>query len=138
MSIAGVWYNELGSEMTLQVAGKTLAGYYISKVGAGAGIPFELVGMVDAVDSTPSVAFCVVWQAAGIDAQAVTAWGGQLQVQSDGTDVIVTTWLLTMETISSENWKSTLVGKDMFTRTQPSVEVVDAARKQLAASHPLK
>ena len=51
---------------------------------------------------------------------STTTWSGQLQFNDQGDPTILTTWLLTSQTIAVDNWKSTTVGKDNFVPYIPS------------------
>ena len=132
MPLDGTWYNELNSEMILSVSeapnsGSIVTGTYQSKVGDAAGI-YTLTGITDqgTGDATPNLGFTVSWVNPTYgNTNSVTAWSGQLQ-EIDGEEVITTFWLLTQETTPANNWKSTLVGHDTFTRTPPTKEQIAA------------
>ena len=139
MSIEGTWFNELGSEMVFRVNGTSISGTYETKVGDAAGI-YQLNG---ALDDKPNVSgqaigFVVAWvnQAHG-SSHSVTSWSGQYQT-IDGEEVIITFWLLTAETDPQNDWESTLIGKDIFTRFAPSQSDVTKRLKLGPASHPLR
>jgi len=66
----------------------------------------------------------------------VTTWSGEVQTDKDGEEVIRTTWLLTMETAQNANWKSTLIGKDTFTRTKPTKAQIDKILGTRDLPHP--
>ncbi|MCW3104377.1 MAG: hypothetical protein JWO09_2817 [Bacteroidetes bacterium] len=118
------WYNELGSQMQIQIDPTTgnITGQYTTNVGTGSG-QYALVGQVDLVGSQNSnaIGFVVVWTNGTGSSEAVTTWSGQLI--NNGT--ILTTWLLTAETALPDTWKSTLVGQDVFTQNQPSKAEID-------------
>ena len=122
MTLAGKWYNELGSMMTLKVKNGQLSGTYHTAVGktkkSGS---YALIGRYDAKAKKKNCAlgFVVSWQNTVQAIGSVTAWSGQYQVRKRQ-ETILTTWLLTDETKSANNWKSTLVGSDTFTRNPPS------------------
>ena len=137
MNINGIWYNELGSSMTLATNGKNITGMYQTAVGNASG-QYDLVGQIDTnVGSSTAIGFVVMWNNASGSSDCVTVWSGQCQV-INGEDIIVTTWLLTGETDPSDDWASTLINKDVFTRAQPAAEVI---KKNLAKgvkhSHPV-
>jgi hypothetical protein len=70
----------------------------------------------------------------------VTAWSGEYRVKhTDGADqeVLKTTWLLTIETKEADEWKSTLVGQDVFTRRVRGKDELSAARAMKRRSHPV-
>lgn len=108
------WYNELGSAMHLFVNGKSITGTYHTVVGDANG-EYDLVGQID-IDSGESsaIGFVVVWNNASGSSDSVTAWSGQFKLVGQ-TPTILTTWLLTKETALSDDWRSTIVGKDRFT-----------------------
>lgn len=146
MSLEGTWYNELGSEMTLQITQTTLCGSsqtvlcgtYQTKVGDASGI-YNLVGAFDTDPSSngQALGFVVAWvnQQNG-SSNSVTCWSGQYQM-IDGEEVLTAFWLLTAETPISSDWQATLIGKDVFTRNEPPQEQVARALKSGPASHPL-
>jgi hypothetical protein len=118
VGVEGTWHNQLGSSMTLEVKGNELHGIYETAVGNAKG-KYSLYGARVSDPSSPgeALAFVVAWlnDEAGIS-QSVTAWSGQWQ-EVDGEEFIDTTWLLTREADRPEEWESTLVGKDVFTRS---------------------
>jgi hypothetical protein len=123
MDLNGTWYNELGSIMTLQTNGNIISGTYQTAVGDASGI-YSLIGQI-IVDESSSLAlgWVVVWQNQYGNSDSVTTWSGQLQ-SVNGTPTIVTTWLLTSETDPNDDWHSTIVGKDVFTNSKPTVEEI--------------
>ncbi|HWH08341.1 MAG TPA: avidin/streptavidin family protein [Candidatus Thermoplasmatota archaeon] len=134
MPLDGVWYNELGSKMTLKTNGAQLMGLYETAVGAAKG-EYPLAGLFT-LDPEPTLGFVVAWQNSFGSLRSTTAWSGQYQNQS-GVESLVTTWLLTSDTTPDQNWASTLVGQDVFTRQPPPRAQVEKALLRRAASHPL-
>ena len=139
MSVAGNWYNELGSMMSLHVDGLSITGTYQTGVGDAEGI-YQLTGSVD-INGDPSgrgqaIGWVVVWVNLYGNSHSVTTWSGQYQI-IDGVDEIETLWLLTSETPSSSDWASTLVNKDTFTRTAPSKEMIAKAKRKRMPAHPV-
>jgi hypothetical protein len=134
MALDGDWYNELKSKMVLSVTGAGITGTYHTAVGNATGV-YDLVGRIDSkAGSSRGIAFVVSWENTYGNSESVTAWSGEVQV--DGQDErILTTWLLTMETDPANNWESTIVGQDVFTRTPPSDADVKA-RLLRAIPHP--
>jgi Avidin family len=138
LSLAGRWYNELGSTMKLKVAGSKISGQYQTKVGDASGW-YDLVGRLDRGGKRSlGMGFVVSWQNAHKRANAVTAWSGQLQRRSDGSEVLLTTWLLTEETKSKNNWKSTIIGQDEFNREPQTASPSRGSIRQHAPPHPAK
>jgi hypothetical protein len=138
MGLEGVWYNELGSQMTLSVDGAVITGTYMTAVGDAQG-QYPLYG---AANSNPSsfgqaVGWVVAWVNDSGDADSVTAWSGQYQ-QIDGGDTLTAMWLLTSETPAAEDWASTQVGQDVFTRQLPAPEAIARRLKVGHPSHPMK
>jgi hypothetical protein len=66
----------------------------------------------------------------------VTGWSGQYQI-IDGQETIVAMWLLTIQQRPADDWKSTLVGRDTFTRAAPSPAQVEAYARMYPWSHPV-
>lgn len=132
----GTWYNELGSDMVLNVSGSSVWGTYYSAVG-DATRRYDLAGRIDP-DPLPSgqaLGWTVAWANAYRNTHSATAWSGQYQT-IDGNEEIVALWLLTSETPPEQDWASTLVGKDVFTRTRRSDEEIEANRRRVAPAHP--
>lgn len=129
MDINGSWFNELGSQMILQVNAKNITGTYHTKVGDASG-KYELSGKVDTDnDESTAIGWVVLWNNEFGSSDSVTSWSGQIQVL-DGIETIVTTWLLTTETDEDDTWHSTLIGKDTFTRLEPSADVKEINLKK--------
>lgn len=135
MALDGDWYNELKSKMVLTVKGASVTGQYHTAVGNASGI-YDLVGRIDdQAGSSRAIAFVVSWQNSDGNSESATAWSGEVQVEGQEDERIITTWLLTMETDPQNNWKSTIVGQDVFTRTPPSDAAVKSRLLQ-ALPHP--
>lgn len=138
MSIAGKWYNELGSTMVLDVEpGGFIKGPYETAVGDAQGV-YSLTGWVDpdvGPTGSTAIAFTVLWNNQSGNSHSVTGWSGQYQVVN-GTECILTHWLLTSETDPSDSWQSTLIGSDTFLRQPPSAERTALRRAAGPASHP--
>jgi avidin family protein len=135
MDITGTWYNELGSKMVIEeVSEGGFYGTYHTTVSASkppAEGVYVLSGRLtdEMADGSQAIGFVVAWQNAYGDRGSVTAWSGELQGSADGV-VLRTTWLLTSSTKPDDDWKSTLIGTDVFTRTPPEVVA------NTAPSHP--
>lgn len=136
MNPGGVWYNELGSNMVLEVSGSSVWGTYYSAVGNSAK-RYELVGRIDTqpAPAGQALGWAVAWVNSSGNSHSATSWSGQYQIV-DGIEEIVALWLLTYETPPDQDWASTLVGKDVFTRYQPTPEQIEHARRRSMASHP--
>ena len=119
MGLQGKWYNELGSAMELEVKGNLVSGTYYPAVGDALG-HYAVAGATDAeaLGANQAVGLVVAWVNEQGNAHSVTAWSGQLQVV-DGEEILRTTWLLTRETEPNQDWQSTLIGTDTFTRRPP-------------------
>jgi len=136
MNLGGTWYNELKSKMVLTVNGPSVTGTYETAVGDATG-QYAVVGRTETgAQGSQSVAFAVCWQNDSGSSRSCTAWSGQLQVDRNGKESIVTTWLLTGDTAAAGDWKSTVVGQDLFHRDAPA-EVPQVASLRQAPSHPL-
>lgn len=130
MQINGSWYNELGSKMEIAVAvDGTITGMYQTAVGNAKGI-YPLAGRteVDSPNDDQNIGFVVSWWNEYGNSHSVTTWSGQVQ-EIDGQQIMRTTWLLTSETDPKDDWASTLVSIDVFTRERPSAEVVAHAKR---------
>jgi hypothetical protein len=133
---SGLWYNELGSMMQLNVSGGNVWGWYYSAVGT-AKATYPLSGQINPQPYPFSqvLGWAVAWTNAYANAHSSTSWSGQYQTV-DNQEEIVAFWLLTSETQEQDDWEATLVGKDVFTRRMPAPADVDKARKRTAKSHP--
>ncbi|HEY9799509.1 MAG TPA: avidin/streptavidin family protein [Leptolyngbyaceae cyanobacterium] len=116
-TLVGTWSNELGSKLTINnEENGQISGYYETSVSQGgcAKGKFPLVGRTN----LPLVGFVVSWTNESSKCNSVTTWSGQLQK-----DKLVTTWLLTLGTVPKNNWQSTYVNKDIFTKeSSPNVQ----------------
>lgn len=113
------WRNEEGSIMELAYGSDgSLSGTYQS--GVGDKHRFLLSGRWDTTPSQNNSYACgwsVVWKnRSGVDLDEVTSWSGHHICNKLGY-IIKTTWLLTQDTVLANDWKSTLIGQDIFTRT---------------------
>lgn len=124
--LTGNWRNQLGSELRLVADGEGgLRGGFRNAIGVGAGERHDLVGCYDpasAQDSTV-LAFVVEWPAA----HSVTAWSGQFHPE-EGT--ITASWVMTSEAGPGDEWKATLVGRDVFWRNDGDAVPSDGAANQ--------
>jgi avidin family protein len=121
MGLDGRWYNELGSSMVLHLGsdGRSLTGTYHSAVGQAVE-QYDFVGRLDSDPrASTGLGWTVSWENEKLNAHSVTTWSGQYRVV-DGDEFIATTWLLTREGTADDEWESTLVGKDLFSRNPPA------------------
>lgn len=110
--LEGTWRNQLGSTLTLHVDGLGgLQGTFLSGT-AHSSIPVAVKGSYDPTcpprDST-ALGFVVDWT----EVHAVTAWSG---LYRPGEDTIRATWLMTAATDADREWRSTVLGHDLFQR----------------------
>jgi hypothetical protein len=133
---SGIWYNELGSQMELNVSGNNVWGWYYSAVGV-AQYTYPLAGEINTQPYPYSqvLGWAVAWTNAYQNAHSVTAWSGQYQT-IDGQEEIIAFWLLTSETPELQDWEATLIGRDVFTRTMPTAKQIARMRKRKAKPHP--
>lgn len=123
MGLEGTWYNELGSTLVIkQVADGTLVGTYETAVSDGcAKGEFALTGRTDVASDGDTVGFAVTWLNDQSNCNSTTTWAGQYW-SIGGQESITTVWLLVMRTSPEDQWASTLVGEDIFTREPLSAE----------------
>jgi hypothetical protein len=145
MPLDGTWYNELQSTMQLAVAADgSVSGTYQTAVSGSncAQGTFPVSGRARPGGGTKvNVGFAVSWENAQSTCDAVTAWSGEyrtVSVNGVQTEMIKTTWLLTIETDQPDDWKSTLIGQDVFTRTPPTPQQLQVAKTTKRLSHPGK
>ncbi|KOV08744.1 hypothetical protein ADK91_13470 [Streptomyces sp. XY511] len=129
--ITGTWYNQLGSTFIVTAgADGSLTGTYESAVG-NAESRYVLTGRYDSTPATDgsgtALGWTVAWKNNFRNAHSATTWSGQYVAGSEAR--INTQWLLTSGTTEANNWKSTLVGHDTFTKVKPSAASIDAAKK---------
>jgi len=121
-SLAGVWYNELGSRIELNQSQNTqLIGKYWTAVERTNGTlttnHSDIIGTVTYKEAGSVFGFSVMWR----DGQAMTLWTGQCVVCGDE-EVLETSWLLRSRVDDClDKWKSTLIGQNTFTHTQQIV-----------------
>lgn len=106
----------------------------VSPTGSTQG-SYQLVGRTDAEGGGEAVAFLVCWQNDTSNHHSVTTWSGQAQ-RIKGEDQIIAMWLLTVETSPEQDWYSTHVGYDIFTRVQPTEEEIKQRVRKKQRSHP--
>ncbi|KOU88075.1 MULTISPECIES: streptavidin [Streptomyces] len=127
--ILGTWYNQLGSVMVVtRAANGGFVGTYESAVG-NAEKRYVMTGRYDSApaDGTgTAVGWTVAYRNAHRNAHSVATWSGQYVGGSQ--ERIVTQWLLSYGTTPADQWKSTFLGHDEFTRVKPSAADVEKAR----------
>jgi hypothetical protein len=134
MDLNGDWFNELGSKMTLTVTGQAITGMYQTAVGDADGI-YALAGRLSiSEDEQVTLGFVVAWQNDKRSTDSATSWSGEAR-EINNDETILTTWLLTVETTPDDDWKSTLIGKDTFTRNQPGEQAIAKANSIRPPSH---
>ena len=83
--------------------------------------------MIKMVQSGGTIGWAITFNNDQGNSKSTTTWSGQRQLGSDGRPVILTTWLLTSQSdTSSENWSSTLINQDNFSRSFPRDEKIRA------------
>ena len=139
MSIAGDWFNELGSmvKFTLDPQDqRQISGTYHTNVGQAQQKNYPLVGRCDAAGLPDQVvSWAVVWDppdpappSEPPRRPSITGWVGQYHVVL-GIEFITTTWLLTRMTDAADDWESTMVSMDFFFRTQPTPQMINLAKQ---------
>ncbi|MGP3924239.1 streptavidin [Streptomyces sp. 8N616] len=129
--ITGTWYNQLGSTFIVTAtADGGLVGTYESTVG-NAENRYVLTGRYDSAAATDgsgtALGWTVAWRNEYRNAHSATTWSGQYV--SGSQEKIATQWLLTSGTTPANEWKSTLVGHDVFTKNKPSAAAIAQAKK---------
>jgi hypothetical protein len=140
MSINGVWYNQLGSVMTLstQLDGGVF-GLYNSAVG-NARYNYTLTGRFDARPPPGygvSLGWVVTYRNDFLNAHSTATWSGQY-FNNGASESILTHWLLTTSTLPGpkHDWNSTNLGTDTFTRAVPHpAEIAKAQALTMASPH---
>jgi hypothetical protein len=136
--LEGSWYNELGSTMvikTIDPTNQTVLGTYqsaVSSSGCAQGV-FPLVGSSDVLAGGQTFGWTVCWLNASSKCWSTTSWAGQL-LEDNAT--ITALWLLTMKVDPDEEWASTLIGQNVFTRNQPTEDEVVQALRTKRHPHP--
>ncbi|KAJ7217058.1 Tamavidin2, avidin-like biotin-binding proteins from an edible mushroom [Mycena pura] len=139
--LKGVWYNELGSNMSLNIfdeRGGEFSGEYNSTVGKAVN-SYGLSGWVDS-DPPRGQGISIGWAVSYRNAHSTATWSGQFfdsDHAGEGHDdhhdhggKIITQWLLTTSTLPGpkNTWNSTHLGRDTFTRRKPSHAEIAQAR----------
>lgn len=111
----GVWRNQLGSELVVHA---DTFGALTGSFRAAGGHDQAGHAVTGSYDVTASgddcvLAFTVRWP----EAHGVTVWAGRFR-HEDGT--LVATWLMTSDLPPEEEWRSTLIGHDVFERVAPA------------------
>ncbi len=137
MDLTGTWYNELGSQMVIESAcDGMLTGYYNTSVG-DAKCNYVLTGRYDHLKDRRSLGWTVTWVNKDYsNSKSTTSWSGQYQLDHANQPQILTTWLLTVQTKPEDDWNSTNIGQDVFTRACPINEVILKTKHQGRCSHP--
>ncbi|ARE77667.1 MULTISPECIES: streptavidin [unclassified Streptomyces] len=135
-SVLGTWYNQLGSTMVVtKAANGGFVGTYESAVG-NAEKRYVMTGRYDSAPATDgsgtAVGWTVAYRNAYRNAHSVATWSGQYIGGSQ--ERIVTQWLLSYGTTAADQWKSTVVGHDEFSRVKPSAADIEKARQLGIAS----
>jgi hypothetical protein len=139
MSIAGDWFNELGSMVTFildPTDPRQIGGKYHTNVGQAQQKTYPLVGRCDDAALPDQVAsWVVVWDPPDppLPGQpprkpSITAWVGQYHVVQE-VEFITTTWLLARMTNAADDWESTMVSMDFFFRAQPTSQMINLAKQ---------
>ena len=133
------WINELDSQLIitkLDFEKGTFEGTYNSAVG-DAKKEYLAVGRFDNTQ-VGATGWTVSWQNENKkDVHSLTTWSGQLQWDKQISDyTILTTWVLTNKTKPGDDWQSTLVGTDNFTKKKPAPEITERAKLRCQRSHP--
>ena len=124
--------------MTIGASGGQLSGEYYSAVG-DAKYEYELAGRYNTQPASggQSCAWAVAWTNPYGNAHSSTGWTGQYQTDEFGEEEIYTLWLLASEMSPQNDWQSTRVGQDTFTRIAPLPEVIKKARRRGHSSVPV-
>ncbi|XP_059581410.1 avidin [Alligator mississippiensis] len=119
-SLIGQWRNDLGSEMDVMAVSSTgnFFGTYLTSVSS-TDKPISvspLHGSQQMGDQEqPTFGFTVAWSFSDL----TTVFVGQCFVDDKGKETLQTMWLLRKKVDSSQdNWKATLVGTNVFTRSE--------------------
>ncbi|KAJ7337820.1 hypothetical protein OS493_007978 [Desmophyllum pertusum] len=117
-TLDGKWYNQLGSEVFLKhEKDGTLYGEYrtaVERHNGSSGIGHSIVlGSAPYDYPGAAFAFSVVWR----NGSSTTVWTGQCLVCENGDETLLTSWLLRAKVNTCiDKWKSTMIGRDTFTR----------------------
>jgi hypothetical protein len=112
VNFAGIWKNELGSQMDLAINGTQVTGTYSTAVGGpNPTDKFPVIGFVNG----DIIGFTVNWG----DEGSITCWVGEF-ITKAGVEKIETMWHL-VENVdrtgqTNNAWAAFLAGSDTFTR----------------------
>ncbi|WP_377274535.1 avidin/streptavidin family protein [Peterkaempfera sp. SMS 1(5)a] len=100
---------------------------------------YELLGRYDPLaDPQQGTALgrAVPWRDMHGNSHSVTIWSGR---DDRGTERICATWLFCMSGAVADSWKSTMVGRDVFTRDGHKLEVEESGQRPCSrAATPLR
>jgi len=118
----GKWYSSVKSSLDLKVEGSTLSGSFNSTEDHSP-LSFPLVGVVDPDPSLPNRALSLAVSWIDKDTtkyRSVTSYTGQYHYNgAKEKEAINTTFLMVDETTEANQYKSTYVGYDNFSRKKP-------------------
>lgn len=113
--LTGRWENELNSCMNItDIENGVIRGTYQTYVGDDH-IAEPLIGFWKYIEENNSIlmSFTVLWNNMDNDKlPTVTAWTGEC----NDNQIINTTWILTSSEKPEDQWKNTLISKDVFTK----------------------
>jgi hypothetical protein len=139
-TLKGTWYNELNSIMLItDVKEDKVYGKYHTAVGQAKG-EYDLIGKINIDAETGhkqnTVGFVVTWNNNYGNSHSGSTWSGQYSCINE-VETIKTTWLLTVEQSEKNEWASTQVGFDSFSKIKTSDEdVLLNIAKGIRPSHP--
>jgi Avidin family len=120
MGLSGKWYNDLKSELELNVGSDgLLSGTYETKVSSdGCAIgKYSVAGRTDVPFKGETLGFAVAWHNDDSDCEATTTWVGHYRAGGDGVEESLTTfWLMAEKSEPGKEWESIKLGRDVFTR----------------------
>ena len=126
MNLQGIWYNELGSVLTIDaIVGNTFQLNYQTAVSTEncAQGTFNGTGYINVAPSGTTIGMVVAWQNELSNCESVTTWSGYCTVDPLNQQ-IVAFWLLTSIDPANQ-WASTLVGQDIFSQTPPTEKEIE-------------
>jgi hypothetical protein len=151
VAIGGEWWNELNSKMVIDKPNlkdpQAITGTYHTNVGQAKQRKYPLVGRCGTASTDSQVVgWVVAWDPPDPAKPgetprkpSLTSWAGQLQRDpKTGEEFLSTTWLLNRTTKASDDWESTIVGVDYFTRYPPTAALLDKAERVGRAARYLK
>jgi hypothetical protein len=110
---SGLWVNEGGSQLHLEISGKSVSGFYITAAKRPVpGKQYPIIGWAN----EDLIGFVVAWE----ESHSLTSWCGRYTIDGDGRECIKTVWHLgrlyedSSYTIENPVWSSFITNTNTY------------------------